>query len=134
MNNVVTSALPWVRDGETGRLMRRVSVHETINHHPFFYVPAYDERGRWLFFISHETGQPQIYGLVRSEDRIVQLTNCADLNEWSIHPSGDGRYIYYTRGSRACRVDLESLREESLHDFGAMPMLANSMVGAGMGV
>jgi oligogalacturonide lyase len=134
MNHLVTTAVPWERDRETGRRVRRVSVHETINHHPFFYVPAYDASGRWLFFISHATGLPQVYGLIRSEDRIVQLTNCPDLLEWSIHPSGDGRYIYYTRGSRACRVELESLREECLHDFGATPMLANSMVGAGMGV
>jgi len=124
----------WYRDPTTGTRMRRVSVHDAINHHPFFYVPAYDDGMRWLFFVSHATGSPQAYGLHRPEDRIVQLTNCNGLCEWSIHPSHDGRYLYYTRGSRACRVDLESFAEECLHDFGSVPMVSDSMSGAGMGV
>lgn len=134
MNNLVTSAATWERDCETGRRIRRVSNPEAINHHPFFYVPAYDDSARWLFYVSHATQQPQIYGFIRDEGRIVQLTDCPDLIEWSIHPSHDGRYVYYTRGSRACRVELSTFREECLHDFGAAPMVANSMVGAGMGV
>jgi oligogalacturonide lyase len=134
MNQNATIVLPWERDRETGRRMRRVSTHESINHHPFFYVPAYDASMRWLFYVSHETGAPQAYGMIRPEGRAVRLTNCPDLCEWSIHPSSDGRYLYYTRGSRACRVDLESFLEECLHDFGSAPMVADSMVGAGMGV
>ena len=43
-------------DSRTGRQVRQVTNHPSIHHHPFFYVPAYDDQIRWLVFISHRAG------------------------------------------------------------------------------
>lgn len=116
-----------------GVRLRLVSRERTINHHPFFYIPAYDDAMRWLFFAAQKGDGFQAFGEIRSERRILQLTRRNDLNDWSLHPSHDGRYLYYTAGADACRVNLDTLREEVLVNFGDSPMLAPGMVQDAMG-
>jgi len=114
--------------------IRRVDVDGALQHHPYFYVPCYDDRMERLFFVSHRTGTPQIFVERRSDGRVLQVTQRSDLNEWSLHPSHDGRYVYYTAGPLACRTRLDDLREEIIADFDAAPMLAGGTVGDAMGV
>jgi oligogalacturonide lyase len=112
---------------------RDVTPSSSLHHHPYFYVPAYDDAMRWLFFVSHESGTPQACAEVRADRRTIQLTHRSDLNEWSVHPSHDGRYVYYSAGSNLCRVSMETLKEEVLADFSGHSMRAAGMVAAGMG-
>jgi oligogalacturonide lyase len=120
-------------DAASGRRIRQVTTHPSIHHHPFFFVPAYDRAMRKLIFISHRTGAPQIFFEDRQSGDFVQATDRQDLAEWSISPSGDGRYVYFTAGTSAWRVDLDTLVEEQLADFGAVEMRESGMVGAAMG-
>ncbi|MBI3434860.1 MAG: PD40 domain-containing protein [Proteobacteria bacterium] len=120
-------------DRLSGRGIRRVTAHASIHHHPFFFVPAYDRAMRRLIFVSHRTGAPQIFFEDRASGDLVQATDCADLAEWSIYPSADGRFVYFTAGTGAWRVDLGSLAEEQLADFGDAEMRERGMVGAAMG-
>ena len=53
--------------------------------------------------------------------------------EWSFHPSHDGRFVFFVAGTRAVRLELETLREDVLADFGAVEMREKGMVGAAMG-
>lgn len=122
-----------LRDRWTGVTIRQVVTHPSIHHHPFVYNPAYDDAMQWLVFISHRTGQAQLFAEERSTSRLVQLTDRADLNEWSIHPSHDGRYVYFTAGSGAWRVNLDNLHEECLVHFGDVPMIPPGMVADAMG-
>ena len=121
------------RDPDTNVLVRQVTAHPSIHHHPFFYIPAYDDAGRWLIFVSHRSGAPRIFVEERAAGRLVQLTDRNDLNEWSVHPSHDGRHVYFTAGNGAWRVRTDDGREECLVDFGSQPMLPQGMVGAAMG-
>ena len=105
------------REEQTGASIRQVSDHPSIHHHPFYYVPAYDDEMRRLLFVSHRSGAAQIFAEERAERRLVQLTECEDLSEWSIHPSHDGRYVYYSTGSGLWRVECERQREEQLVAF-----------------
>jgi oligogalacturonide lyase len=82
-------------------------------------------------FLLH--GRPQAYAEHRPEHRQLQLTNCDDLNEWSIHPAHNGEYLYFSAGSRVCRIDMDTHAEEVIADFGSKPLVAPGMVGAGMG-
>lgn len=123
----------WMRDERTGARIRQVTSHESIHHHPFYYIPAYDDAVHRLFFVSHRTGDPQVFCEERVTGKLVQLTNRTDLNEWSIHPSPDGAHVYFTAGSRAWRVDTETLKEECIADFGNVAMRERGMVGAAMG-
>lgn len=120
-------------DRQTGRLVRQVTSAPAIHHHPFFYIPAFDRAGEKLFFVSHRTGSPQIFFEEGPGGPLVQVTERTDLNEWSLHPSTDGRHVYYTAGNSAFRTDLVAMKEQRLHDFGDKPVRAAGFVGAAMG-
>lgn len=121
------------RDERTDRRMRQVTSHPSIHHHPFFFVSAYDTAMKRLIFVSYRSGNPQIYFEDRNDGSLVQVTDRGDLADWSIIPSLDGRYVYYTAGTGAWRTDLDSLREEQLAAFGDVEMREKGMVGAAMG-
>ena len=84
-------------------------------------------------FISHRTGKPQVFYEDRATRELVQATDREDIAEWSIYPSGDGRFVYFTAGTGAWRVDLDDYSETQLADFGAVEMREKGMVGAAMG-
>ena len=120
-------------DPRTGARVRQVTAHPSIHHHPFYYLPAWDDEMRHLVFVSHRTGAPQLFLELRESGDLLQLTDRDDLNEWSVHPSHDGRFVYFTAGSGAWRVDTGSLKEEELVDFGRDEIREAGMVGAAMG-
>jgi oligogalacturonide lyase len=120
-------------DPRSGRRVRQVTSHASIHHHPFFFVPAYDEQMQRLVFISHRTGAPQIFFEERQSGKLVQATDRPDLAEWSIYPSPDGRHVYFVAGTSAWRIELDTLREEELANFGDVEMREKGMVGASMG-
>ena len=129
---VVSTEAIYARDPVTGKIIRQITRNDSIHHHPFYYIPAYDNKMNWLFFVSHRTGTPQFFAECRDTGELIQLTERDDLNEWSLHPSNDGRFLYFTTKSGGWRLNMESLREEQLVDF-AGGKKAGGMVGAGMG-
>src|SRR6187397_625727 len=50
-----------LKDAASGRRIRQITSHPSIHHHPFFFVPAYDQAMRKLIFVSYRTGRPQIF-------------------------------------------------------------------------
>ncbi len=120
-------------DPRTGATVRQVTSHPSIHHHPFYYLPAYDDAMTRLFFISHRTGRPEIWCEVRATGELQQLTDRPDLVEWSVHPSHDGRFVYYTAGQGAWRVATATGESECLLDFGDLAGREEGMVGAAMG-
>jgi len=120
-------------DARTGARIRQVTDHPSIHHQPFFFVPAYDRAMRRLIFISHRTGRPEIFAEDRSTGRLVQLTERAGIQEWSVYPSRDGRFVLYTAGMAGWRLDLATLEERCLVEFSGAAMRSDSMVGSGMG-
>ena len=127
-------------DPLTGVRVRQVTNHPSIHHQPFYYLPAYDDAMRYLFFVSHRTGRPEIFAELRAggghgphEGCLLQLTEHQGLSEWSVHPSHDGRYVYFTDHRGGWRVDVETLKSEQLVDFGDMASREPGMVGAAMG-
>ena len=73
-------------DSRTGVHVRQVTNFAAIHHHPFYYIPAYDDSGQRLFFVSHRQGRPQLFFEDGSGGSLVQITDRDDLNEWSCHP------------------------------------------------
>jgi oligogalacturonide lyase len=113
-------------DERTRAAIRRITSAPAIHHHPFFMIPAYDDAMQWTVFASDRSGSPQIYVEVRATGELLQLTDRPDLSDWSIHPSHDGRYVYYTAGTAGWRVHIPSGKEEKVVDFAALanPALA----------
>jgi len=122
-----------VTDARSGVSIRQITSHPSIHHHPFYYIPAFDDAMRHLVFVSHRTGTPQLFLEERASGKLIQLTNRPDLNEWSIHPSYDGRFVYFTAGCAAWRVSTGDFGEDCLVDFGDVPMIPSGMVGDAMG-
>jgi oligogalacturonide lyase len=120
-------------DPATKRKVRQVTAHPSIHHHPFFFVPAYDQAGKRLIFVSGRTGAPQIFFEDRASGELVQVTDRNDLADWSIYPSPDGRFVYFTGGTGAWKVSLDDFSETQLADFGTVEMREKGMVGAAMG-
>ena len=123
----------WFRDPGTSARLRQITSHPSIHHHPFFFVPPWDDQMQRLIFVSHRTGTPQIFAEDCASGRLIQLTDRTDLAEWSLHPAHGGRFVVFVAGTQAWRLDLETLREESLASFGDVGMREKGMVGAAMG-
>ncbi|MCZ7564083.1 MAG: oligogalacturonate lyase family protein [Burkholderiales bacterium] len=130
---VFPSEARWSTDPETGTRIRQVTAHRSIHHHPFFFVPAWDDAMRRLVFVSHRTGVAQLYAEIQDDGCIVQLTDRDDLVEWSFYPSHDGTSVFFVAGTGAWRLDLATFEEECLADFGRVRMRERGMVGAAMG-
>ena len=129
------------RDAHSGAEVRQVTTDPSLHHHPFYYLPAYDDEQRYLFFISHTTGRPEVWAELRREANchgrhagcLLQLTDHADLAEWSVHPSHDGRFVYFTDPRGIWRVDVRSQRTECLCRVDTGGRSASGMVGPAMG-
>jgi oligogalacturonide lyase len=115
-------------DPRTGVAIRQVTDNPAINHQPFFFVQAYDNAMRWLFFVSHRTGAPRIFAEERSTGDLVQLTDRPDLDEWSVRPSFGGHAIFFTASARGWRLDTATLEERELADFTATSVTDQSAV------
>ena len=129
---ILPSEANETRDPSTGALVRQVTTHPSCHHHPFYYVPAFDQEMRWLFFVSHRTGTAQFFAEQRETGELIQLTDRDDLNEWSLHPSHDGNHLYFTTPTGGWRLDLDSLKETQIADLSGAEQ-SPGMVGAGMG-
>ncbi len=120
-------------DPTTGAKIRQVTDHASIHHQPFFFIPAYDADMSRLFFVSHRTGAPQIFCEILESGDLLQLTDREDLHEWSVYPTRNGKYVLFTAGVGAWRLNLETLKEEQLVNFDNAAMIDDGMVGASMG-
>lgn len=103
MLKTLPSESRYLTDEDTGLRIRQVTDASCINHHPFFLTPAYDPSGRYLYFVSHRTGSPQLYAEDAIARCLLQLTNEPNLDEWSVHPCGEAVYfVAHGCAMRAC--------------------------------
>tara|TARA_B100001964_G_C14250234_1_gene609539 strand:- start:930 stop:2033 length:1104 start_codon:yes stop_codon:yes gene_type:complete len=121
------------KDIKTKNTIFQLTNSKSINHHPFFHVNAYDKDQSKIYFISHRTGKPQVMFIDLKSYNIFQLTDFEEINEWSINPSFDGNYIYFTSGHSGWRVEVETGLEEKIIDFNAYKIKEDGMVAAAMG-
>jgi len=120
-------------DPRTGAMIRQVTSHPSIHHHPFYYLPAYDNAMTQLVFVSHRSGRPEVWREIRHSGELQQLTDQPGIDDWSVHPSYDGQFIYYTAGQGAWRVATATGDAQCLLEFGALAGREAGMVGAAMG-
>lgn len=131
--NIFPSELTTSQDKDTGITIRQLTNHRSINHHPFFLIPAYDNEMQWLYFVSHRSGTAQIYGIELASYRIFKFTEVEDLVEWSVHPDPNGRYVYFTTSVGGWQLEVESGRIRSLFEYGRGVASESGMVAGGMG-
>lgn len=120
-------------DERTHARIRQITSHPSVHHHPFFLVPAYDDAMRWTLFTSARTGSPQIFIEERESGNLVQLTDRADISDFSIYPSHDGHHVYFTAEGGGWRVNTTTYEEELIVDLGPIELRKKGDVGAAMG-
>ena len=81
---IYPSEAKTLHDSRTGAQIHQITDHPSIHHHPFFFIPAYDDAMRQLIFVSHCTGLPQIFAKDCATSSLVQLTDLPNLSEWSV--------------------------------------------------
>ena len=50
----------WFSDPQTGQRIHQLTTHPSINHHPFFLSPAWDDAMRHIVIVSDRTGKNQL--------------------------------------------------------------------------
>lgn len=120
-------------DPETGAEIRRITYTPVIHHHPFFMICAYDDFMKRLFYVEHTGGRPQIFCEVRKTGELCRLTDEENLNEWSVHPSHSGKYVYFTAKNGGYRVNTLTCVTEKIADFKNAVLRSDSMITTGMG-
>jgi len=120
-------------DKETNVVVRQLTNQQCINHHPFFLIPAYDRNMQWLFFVSHRTGSPQIFGIELGSYKQIQFTDVKDLTEWSVHPDLSGTYVYFTTKTGGWQLETSSGKVRNLFGYENASAKASGMVAGGMG-
>lgn len=120
------------RDTETGVEIRRVTHMLTTHHLPFYTVPAYDSEMRRLFYIGYRNERPQIFCEVLKTGEHCRLTDENDLDEWSVHPSNSGDYVYFTSGNNGYRVNVNECRTEQISEY-SNPVISRDKQRTGFG-
>ena len=84
-----------ITDRKTGQHIHQLTTHPAIHHHPFFLSPAWDEAMNHIVIVSNRTGKNQLYLCRTSDYALIRLSEAEEVDEWTVHPSRDGRYVYY---------------------------------------
>ncbi len=133
---MITGECSVCTDARTGVVVRQVTSHASIHHHPFYYLPAYDDAMNLLFLVSHRTGRPEVFAELQTGTGVgslVQITDHEGLCEWSVHPSPEGQWVYFTDKVGAWRARTDGTKKECLAQFATESMRGAGMVGSAMG-
>ncbi|MBM3755566.1 MAG: hypothetical protein FJW38_16460 [Acidobacteria bacterium] len=127
------SELREFRDAATGARVLQVTSHTgSINHATYFLQSSFTPDGATMLFISNRTGGWQLFAVTEFPHGIVrQLTEGAPIHPFSpaIHP--DGRRVFFVRGAAIWWIDLATLAETCVVDFGTGSMGEPSLDRAG---
>lgn len=118
------SELREFRDAATNaRVLQLTSHAASINHATYFLQSSFTPDGETMLFISNRTGDWQLFAVTEFPGGpLRQLTEGPPIHPFSpaIHP--DGRHVYFVRGAAIWRLDLATLGETCVVDFGSGSM------------
>ncbi len=126
------SELIRLTDAATGTEVFQITSHPSINHATYFLQPSFTPDGRTLLFISNRTGSWQLFAVTPYPDGpIRQLTAGPAIHPFSpaLHP--DGRRVFFVRAASIWVLDLDSLAETCVVDFGSGSMGEPSLDATG---
>jgi oligogalacturonide lyase len=134
MTKGATSPSELIRhsDPATGVEVLQLTAHPAINHATYFLQSSFTPDGRTMLFISNRTGAWQLFAVTPYPDGpIRQLTDGPAIHPFSpaIHP--DGHRVFFVRGASIWTLDLDTLAESCIVDFGSGSMGEPSLDPAG---
>jgi hypothetical protein len=107
------------RDPETGVRLWQVTNDASINHNFYFLTPSMTPDGASVLFASNRGGATNFYQAGFPQGDIRQLTDGDEIHGYSATLGGNGATLYFTQGGEVRALDMASLEERVLADFGA---------------
>jgi oligogalacturonide lyase len=107
------------RDRATGVEVLQMTDSASISHATYFLQSSFTPDGRTLLFISNRAGGWQLFAIAPFPDGpIRQLTGGPSIHPFSPAIHRDGRRVFFVRNASIWQIDLESLAETCVVDFG----------------
>jgi hypothetical protein len=126
------SELVRLRDEQTGAPVLQITNSPAISHATYFLQPSFTLDGRRLLFISNRSGSWQLFAVEGFPDGpIRQLTGDAPIHPFSPALIPDGSGVYFVRAASLWRLDLFTLTEDCVIDYGAGSMGEPSLDATG---
>ncbi len=107
------------RDAETGVRLWQITNDVSINHNFYFLTPSMTPDGASVLFASNRGGAINFYQAGFPQGDIRQLTDGDDIHGYSATLGKDGAALYFTQGGEVRALDMVTLEEKVLADFGA---------------
>lgn len=106
-------------DKRTGASIRQMTDHPAISHNLYFTNPSWTPDGATIVFTSYRSGKPDLFKMDEEAGTITQLTDTEGFGGFAACPSRDGQRVFYNAGGQVRTVDLDTLEESVLADFGS---------------
>ena len=106
-------------DKRTGASIRQMTDHPAISHNLYFSNPSWTPDGKSIVFTSYRSGKPDLFKMDEAAGTITQLTDTPGFGGFAACPSRDGQRVFYNAGGQVRAVDLDTLEESVLADFGS---------------
>ncbi|MEK7476943.1 MAG: hypothetical protein AAB152_15070 [Candidatus Coatesbacteria bacterium] len=106
-----------LRDPVTGTEIVRLTAERSAQHHLPESTPTVTPDGRWLVFLTHETGAPNLAAMDLSSGDVRILTLRKDLNAASPVITVDGLAVLFSARDAIWAVTLEDGTETELAPF-----------------
>jgi len=107
-----------LRDERTGVAIWQMTAHPSIQHHLYFLTSSMTPDGKRLIFTSYRTGSPNFFAVGFPRGDIVQLTDGEGIHGFSGVLDPTGETLYFTRKGEVRSLDLVTLEERVLADYG----------------
>lgn len=102
-------------DPGTGREVVRLTTPDSHCHHCYFYSQPFTPDSRRVVYVSDRTGHRNLFLLDIGSGMSLQLTACRNLVDFHYTLSADGTYLLVIEANQIRRLDLETLRQETLY-------------------
>jgi Tol biopolymer transport system component len=107
------------RDPDTGVRVWQITNDASINHNFYFLTPSMTPDGASVLFASNRGGASNFYQAGFPEGTIRQLTDGDAIHGYSATLGRNGETLYFTQGGAVRALDMMTLEERVLADFGA---------------
>lgn len=113
-----SSEVKALKDKKTGAPIRQMTDHPAISHNLYFSNPSWMPDGKTIVFTSYRSGHPNLFKMDENSGEMTQLTDVEGFGGFAACPAKDGHRVFYNTGGQVRAVNIETLEESILADFG----------------
>ena len=107
-----------LKDKKTGAVIRQMTDHPAVSHNLYFSNPSWMPDGKTIVFTSYRSGHPNLFKMDENSGEMTQLTDVEGFGGFAACPAKDGQRVFYNTGGQVRAVDIQTLEESILANFG----------------